>query len=207
MTLISNETFCIMIKHNICSVNYGYDISVDDNLPFRVTINSNGVINWDPFLSLVTSCDMDLTYFPFDKQTCEIRFTNWMYGAARLINVTIDNTVNMDYYSPNGLWHILSVSSTKDNKLILESVNLQFVMQREPTYFVINIILPTICLSVLSVLVFLIEPDAGEKLGVSVTILMSYSVILLLISDNIPRNGKLPVISKYCLTNVPVVGK
>jgi hypothetical protein len=76
-------------------------------------------------------------------------------------------------------------------------VNFGFVLQRVPVYFIVNVVLPTLCLSVLSAMVFRLPPEAGEKMGLSVTVLMSYSVILMLINDNVPRSDKLPVMRKF----------
>jgi nicotinic acetylcholine receptor len=73
---------------------------------------------------------------------------------------------------------------------------LELTLKRVPYYFVFNIIMPTVCLSTLSTLVFLIPAHAGEKMGLSVTLLMSYSVILLLLADNVPRSNSLPIMSE-----------
>ena len=139
---------------------------------------------------------MDLTYFPYDEQSCYIRFTNWNYGPD-YINYTLSEQINLDYYVPNGLWDLHSISWKPNVISFIQTVEVTLVLRRQPKYFLINIILPTVSLSILSVLVFLIDLNDKEKLSVSVTILMSYSVILILISSNVPRNGKLPIISKY----------
>ena len=168
-------------------------MSIDDSLPFRLFAFPSGKVVWEPFLQLVTSCDMDLTYFPFDKQSCYIRFSNWVYG--RYLNMTIDEKVYMNYYTPNPMWNIISAACKQHVNVQQDYMDVQFVLRREPRYFVINIILPTFSLSILSAFVFLIQVEAEEKLSVSVTILMSYYVILLLLADNVPRDGKIPIIS------------
>ena len=46
-----------------------------------------------PFLKWVTACDLDLTYFSIDQQTCNVILINWMYGST-LFNFTVLPTVN-----------------------------------------------------------------------------------------------------------------
>lgn len=177
-----------------------YDIGLSEDLSFRVLILPNGTVIWMPFITMKTSCVMDMTYFPFDKQSCSIRLTSWTFVVGshkiNLIALPFINENLLHYYKSNGIWRLVSLncqSQLSDNLSIAE---ISFVIAREPRYFILNIILPTICLSVLSVFALLIQPQAGEKVSVSVTILMSYSVILLMLSDNVPRSDKLPIISK-----------
>ena len=177
--------------------NSYYDIGLNEDVNFRVNISSDGFVLWIPFLSITTSCVMDMTYFPFDKQSCSIQFTTWMYGSQKIQYFLLKDYVNLDYYSTNGVWSLVSLNASVSTTDKLPIVEIKFVLSRQPRYFILNIIIPTICLSVLSVFVFLIQPQAGEKVSVSVAILMSYSVILLMISDNIPRSDKLPIVSKY----------
>lgn len=50
------------------SVTNGNDVSLDPSNTYRVTIGYLGNVQWVPFFNWVTSCDMDLFYFPFDTQ-------------------------------------------------------------------------------------------------------------------------------------------
>ncbi|GFN91592.1 neuronal acetylcholine receptor subunit alpha-7 [Plakobranchus ocellatus] len=43
-----------------------------DELPCRV--KSDGSVHWTPTVRLQTSCTIDVTYFPFDTQECDIVF-------------------------------------------------------------------------------------------------------------------------------------
>ena len=66
---------------------------LNDNV-FRTSTHSdmvlwaNGLINWMPAVSLRTVCDVDLTEWPFDEQTCSFRFASWTYegSAMNIIN-------------------------------------------------------------------------------------------------------------------------
>ena len=62
------------------SVNDGEDISL--TAEYRLIISSNGQVNFIPGLKWVTSCKVDLRYFPYDKQQCNISLVNWSYGKS-----------------------------------------------------------------------------------------------------------------------------
>ena len=61
----------------------------------------------------------------------------------------------------------------------------------------INIIAPAILLTLVSVLVFALPAASGEKISLEISVLLSYSVLMLLVSDIMPKNGKaLPIIGR-----------
>ena len=38
----------------------------------RVLVSHNGLVHWEPGGVFTTTCDIDITYFPFDKQVHHI---------------------------------------------------------------------------------------------------------------------------------------
>ncbi len=64
-------------------------------------------------------------------------------------------------------------------------------------FYVLNIILPCVMLSVLQLMVFRVPSPAGEKVSLSITLLLSFTVFLLMVSDNMPQTS----------TSVPLLGE
>ena len=60
-------------------------------------------------------------------------------------------------------------------------------LKRLPAYYLLNFIIPMIVLALLSTVVFYVPVDSGEKLSISITILLSFSVFLLILSDSTPQ--------------------
>ena len=85
LTLTSDLTFA-------CSAITFYDITFTRD--FRVEINSNGRILWTFGGNFATSCTLDMTYYPFDKQTCNMIIGNWAYtnDSVRLTSLTTQVT-------------------------------------------------------------------------------------------------------------------
>lgn len=76
-------------------------------------------------------------------------------------------------------------------------VNLELELKRNPKLFVWNIVLPSVLMSVVTLFVFMLPPDAGEKIGLGITVLLGYTFVLLMVSDITPRTAEnMPALSK-----------
>ncbi|CAF0811409.1 unnamed protein product [Adineta ricciae] len=74
-------------------------------------------------------------------------------------------------------------------------------IRRRTLYYVINIVVPCVLISFMTVLGFLLPPDSGEKLTLQITILLSIVMFSLVISGIIPASSTaLPTIVTYFTT-------
>lgn len=46
----------------------------------KAVISYEGRIRWEPPASFKSSCNIDVTYFPFDEQECGLSFGSWTYN-------------------------------------------------------------------------------------------------------------------------------
>ena len=75
-----------------------------------VLVTHNGSVLWPVPVKLLSSCKVDITYFPFDDQMCELRFGSWIYSADW---VDFDGTVesfDLSNYIDNSEWKLLAVN-------------------------------------------------------------------------------------------------
>ena len=88
---------------------------------------------------------------------------------------------------------------TSDTDVVKYSVvKFNILLERLPAYYLLNIILPTVVLAVLSAFTFYVPVDSGEKLSLAITILLSFSVFLLILSENTPQvSQNLPFLGNY----------
>ena len=92
----------------------------------------------------------------------------------------------------------LTVGSDDESEEIKTSMVICSIqLKRLPAYYLLNTIVPTTVLAFLSAFVFYVPVDAGEKLSVSIMILLSFSVFLLIVSNNTPNISQ----------NLPFLGK
>ena len=112
----------------------------------------------------------------------------------------------MSIFIPNGEWdlinnhmpairHVLEYSHTPGEYV---DVSFWLMIKRKPLYYTFNLILPCVCVTLLSFLVFLLPPESGEKVSLSVAALLSMTFFLALVSENTPTQSlSVPLISKY----------
>lgn len=166
----------------------------------KVRYFSNGSALWNIADRFQTTCDFDTTYFPFDKQTCEIKILAWDYTIDVLMIYPLITTVDLTYYSENGAWELLS-TRTRSQKLSYYSVAVfSLNLKRRPAYFVIYNLIPLFTMLLLNTLVFMLPPDSGERVGYSIECLLALTVLITLVSEGLPQASKpMPVIG-YVLT-------
>ena len=52
-------------------------------------------------------CQIDITFYPFDEQTCELTFGAWSYHTSKMNLTSPSELINLDSYKPNGEWEIM----------------------------------------------------------------------------------------------------
>lgn len=80
-------------------------------------------------------------------------------------------------------------------------------LRRKTLFYTVNLIVPCVGISYLSVLVFYLPADSGEKIALCISILLSQTMFFLLISEIIPSTSlALPLLGKYLLFTMILVG-
>ena len=150
-----------------------------------------------------TSCLMDLKYFPFDEQACYIHIDSLLYDTSKLkVTIIDDIKIHKGKNTPSGQWDLgkTNASVVRENAGLnktYDSVIFQVNLIRNPGYYMLILICPCLMVSALEVLMFLLPADAGEKVSLGITGLLSFSVSLLMIADNLPRQSdQIPLMSK-----------
>ncbi|XP_059159005.1 neuronal acetylcholine receptor subunit alpha-3-like [Physella acuta] len=166
------------------------DIFDDDKAP--VFLAFNGSVTWVPGSLFPVSCQLDMTYYPFDNQTCYITVTAMTLVASE-IQFTTNGQINMTFFTPNGEWEFIDGSSRVYNlstgSSLLPSLEMKFELKRRSTYLLLNVVLPIIFLSLLNLLVFIIPVESGERISYSITVLLSLTVFYSLIGSQMPSTS------------------
>ena len=53
-------------------------------LATKATLHYTGDVAWKPPAIYHSSCEMDVEYFPFDEQTCVMKFGSWTYDGFQV---------------------------------------------------------------------------------------------------------------------------
>ena len=74
-------------------------------------------------------------------------------------------------------------------------IKYSFTLKRLPQFFLLYLIFPCLAIVGLALLSFVIPPDSGERTGFGVTVILSFSVYLIVISDKLPeKSDKVPLL-------------
>jgi hypothetical protein len=78
-------------------------------------------------------------------------------------------------------------------------VRFTIIIRRKTLYYLFNIIFPCLWLTILSLLGFWLPPDSGEKITLGITVLLAFSVFMLLIAESMPATSEfVPLIGRKC---------
>ena len=123
-------------------------------------------------LTLTSTPCKDVSLFPFDRQNCTLVFSSSTYDARDLLFVEPGNIVVDAGFTENSEWHLdgcpgkLSQRQTENGALFHEVV-FTLYLTRLPLFYVLNIIIPIILMFLLSIGVFYLPVDSGEKMTLS----------------------------------------
>lgn len=67
-------SLCVFVEH---SAHEGFDNTFQTN----VVVRHNGSCNYIPPGIFKSTCKIDITWFPFDDQQCNMKFGSWTYDG------------------------------------------------------------------------------------------------------------------------------
>lgn len=168
----------------------------------RVIIDYDGINAWYSPASFRSTCPIDVTHFPFDKQTCTMKFGSWTFEVVDLDIHADVSPLHSTQYVKSAEWDLLAASKKRNVQRYaccdypFSDVTIEFVFKRKPLFYIFNLIVPCMIIMSMVLLGFFLPPESGERITLSITVLLAMAVFLQLAAENLPRNSE----------NVPVMG-
>ena len=199
----------------------------------KASLNYTGEVVWKPPAIYKSSCKINVEWFPFDEQSCDMKFGSWTYDGYQLdlkhvSQVRGSNVVNIGidlkefYLSVE--WDILAVPATRNEEyltsdrgddeienledeelkeefrgklftgnkrivvkfkhfsmlyykniglssnvqqIIFPDITFLMTLRRKTLFYTVNLIIPCVGISFLTVLVFYLPSDSGEKVNIT----------------------------------------
>ncbi|NXX64614.1 ACHA7 protein, partial [Spizella passerina] len=184
---------------------YSADERFDATFHTNVLVNYSGSCQYIPPGILKSTCYIDVRWFPFDVQKCDLKFGSWTHSGwlidLQMLEADISN------YISNGEWDLVGVPG-KRNEMYYEcckepypDVTYTITMRRRTLYYGLNLLIPCVLISGLALLVFLLPADSGEKISLGITVLLSLTVFMLLVAEIMPATSdSVPLIGKLIFT-------
>uniref|UniRef100_A0AC34RNY7 Uncharacterized protein n=1 Tax=Panagrolaimus sp. JU765 TaxID=591449 RepID=A0AC34RNY7_9BILA len=158
---------------------------------------------------------MRTEFFPFDDQHCVLEFGSWIYDKSQLDLQILDRydgkaPFTIDSYTENGEWEIVANRTKKlfrGRTSIYPTVVFELHLRRRMLYFLYNIIVPCIMLSILTITQFILPCESCEKITLGLTVLLAYSVFSFNIAENMPETSDaVPLIAIYLMAIMAISG-
>ena len=134
-------------------------------------------------------------------QVCVLIFLphNYLPSEVKLIAVSKEAMTN--YFTENGEW------TYQFSRVELQGhiISLSIGFRRESSFIIVNVLLPILLMATMNILVFIIPPDAGERISYSVTVLLALAVYLTIVGENLPKTSRPMPIFCYYLTAVVIL--
>ncbi len=182
---------------------FSADGKYEVTLMTKASLNYTGEIVWKPPAIYKSSCKINVEWFPFDEQSCDMKFGSWTYDGyqvdlkhvdqVRGSNV-VDVGIDLKEFYLSVEWDILAVPAFRNEEYytsqaeqdqdlsdhepnddgtayqgkLLTDITFFMTLRRKTLFYTVNLIIPCVGISFLTVLVFYLPSDSGEKVRPSV---------------------------------------
>ncbi|CAC5395889.1 unnamed protein product [Mytilus coruscus] len=172
------------------SVSTQKTLTNNDDDDHYVTVNRDGFIEWWVYVNLKTHCKVHMTNYPFETQICDINVTKSYLDDQSEILQSVDNSLSLDNFVPNGEWQIFPLHSfdqifLRSNREVL-GLQWKIKMKRGRTFYTWNFLMPSISLSIADCFSFLLPAKSSDKLRLSIFVFLANAVLIRLFNDSMP---------------------
>ncbi|XP_012721202.2 neuronal acetylcholine receptor subunit alpha-7 [Fundulus heteroclitus] len=183
----------------------------DATFKTNVLVNSSGFCEYLPPGIFVSTCNVDVKWFPFDIQRCELKFGSWTFDGW-LLDIQMKEA-DVSGYMSNGEWDLMEVPGGR-NEVFYDccaepypDVTFVVTLRRRTLFYALNLLVPCVLLSSMTLLVFLLPANSGEKISLGITVLLSLTVFMLMVAEIMPATSdSVPLIGQYFASTMVIVG-
>ncbi|CAD5213039.1 unnamed protein product [Bursaphelenchus okinawaensis] len=162
------------------------------------------------------SCLLNLRYFPFDLQVCTMTFSSWTYDQKGIDYLPYSSEIGTSNFIENEGWYLFKTAIKRDdvkysccpNNYTL--LRLTLFLRRKPLFYLVNLIIPTAIITLIAIVGFFTTSSASgmreEKVSLGITTLLSMSILMLMVSDQMPTTSTfIPLIGWFILGMIIVI--
>ena len=124
----------------------------------------------------------------------------------------VDYGIDLNDYYISVEWDVMSVPAQRRERYYscceepYPDIYFNITLRRKTLFYTVNLIIPCVGISFLSVLVFYLPSESGEKVSLCISILLSLTVFVLLLAEIIPPTSlTVPLLGKYLLFTMVLV--
>uniref|UniRef100_A0A3B4DVE5 Gamma-aminobutyric acid receptor subunit pi n=1 Tax=Pygocentrus nattereri TaxID=42514 RepID=A0A3B4DVE5_PYGNA len=168
-----------------------HDITVENRL---IRIFPNGTVLYALRITTTVACNMDLTKYPMDKQTCTLQLESWGYNINDVMfywtrgneSVSGLDTLRLAQYTVED--HYTSVSEAVYETGNYPKLIFHFELKRSILYFILETYVPSSLLVVLSWVSFWIsQSSVPARICIGVTTVLTMTTLMMGARTSLPN--------------------
>ncbi|XP_038620942.1 neuronal acetylcholine receptor subunit alpha-10 [Tachyglossus aculeatus] len=177
----------------------------------NVVLGHDGQVRWDAPAITRSSCRVDVALFPFNRQCCRLTFGSWTHGGHQVDMRARGALARLDDFVEKVEWCVLSMAAHRSVVTYFccsepyPDVTYTLRLQRRAAFYVSNLLLPCVLISLLAPLAFLLPAASGEKVSLGITVLLALTVFQLLVAETMPPAESMTLIGKYYIVTMTMV--
>jgi len=168
----------------------------------QVVVSSTGEILWVPPYILTTTCKLDFHWFPYDQQTCPIKFGSWTYNGWKLdIQLQDEQGMDISSFVVNEEWDLVRAEGGR-NEVLYEccpepylDITYTVTLNRKPAMYLQRYIVPSALLTCLGILTLLLPASQPSS---RLLILLFTFLMITLASTSVPQASRLAALLASC---------
>ncbi|KAF4071579.1 hypothetical protein AMELA_G00275020 [Ameiurus melas] len=180
----------------------------DTNVVLRYT----GELTWDAPAITKSTCVVDVSYFPFDSQQCNLTFGSWTYNGNQVdINMGGMEGGDLSDFVENVEWECHGMPAVRNVIMYgccsdpYPDITYTVLLKRRSSFYIYNLLLPCFLISFLAPLGFYLPADSGEKVSLGVTVLLALTVFQMMVAESMPPSESVPLIGKYYIATMTMI--
>ena len=162
-----------------------------------VEVTSEGSVHYETPQVLTTLCSPDVSKYPYDVHICQINIAPLLDNPGFVLES--EYPLDLTNLWKNEAWN---VSSKGFANRATRYVDYYIELRRYAFFLMLNLVAPVLILGVMNLFVFVLPQDSGERVGFSITILLSFVVFVSFTSEELPDSN-----TSTCIFNIFLVAQ
>ncbi|XP_014663848.1 PREDICTED: acetylcholine receptor subunit alpha-type deg-3-like [Priapulus caudatus] len=191
-------------RHVVFSVK-----DVDDPPTNRVIVTHTGQVRYLTYAIYESSCNLDVRYFPFDAQRCELLFTSWSLTVSYLdLQPEPDTAAGVGYFVAHEQWQLVAFEVRREEHSYVccqrpfAELYYTLRLRRKPLFYLFNIVAPSSVIVVIATVGFFTpstnEGERKEKVSIGIVTSLSMTMLLVAMSETLPPTSRVvPLLVAY----------
>ncbi|XP_038672981.1 5-hydroxytryptamine receptor 3A-like isoform X1 [Scyliorhinus canicula] len=175
-------------------------------------VHHTGKVIYGRPLRIVSSCNLNILYFPFDIQKCPLSaspITLRDYDVKLHLEQTSEEVTSKStkIFASKGEWELIQIEASEkkflDDWASYDYVSWEVTIKRRPMFYIVNLLIPSAFLMATDIMSFYLPTHSFDRASFKMTLMLGYSVFLIIVKDLLPSNSThTPLIAIFFLVSL-----